>query len=303
MHGGSMSLMSFGSIISHNYMISLSIITINYNNSKDLKKTLESVSCQTCKDFEHVIVDGGSTDGSKELIEKYANTVSYNVNWVSEKDNGIYNAMNKGIRIANGEYIQILNSGDCLASDDVVEKMLKAISDYESVIGKIPILYGNMLKDYGNGKIVKDTCGFENYTPESFLYFYRGTLNHDCAYIRRDLFDKYGCYNEKMKICSDWEWYVRAIVIGGEKTYYTNIDVTIFEMNGISESGGINKDLIQKERIAYLELILYPSVLKDYDMYSFPITQYNRLKKHHLWGIVYLCERILFKLEKWNILR
>lgn len=280
----------------------LSIITINFNNNQGLRKTLDSILSQTSSEFEHVIIDGGSTDGSKELIEEYANRVSYPVNWVSEKDRGIYNAMNKGIKRANGEYIQILNSGDCLASDDVVEKMLKALSEKVLAIGKIPILYGNMLKDYGNGKTIKDTCRFENYIPESFLYFYKGTLNHDCAYMRRDLFNKYGYYNEQMKICSDWEWYVRAIVIGGEKTYYTNIDVTIFDMNGISENGGVNKDIIQKERREYLESILYPSVLKDYDMYSFPITQYNRLKRYHLWGFVYLCERILFKLEKWKIL-
>lgn len=281
----------------------VSIITINYNNAHGLKKTLASVSSQTCKDFEHVIIDGGSTDGSKDIIEEYTGKAIYPVNWVSEKDNGIYHAMNKGIKRAVGEYIQILNSGDCLASDDVVARMTMSLTELESTRGEISIFYGNMLKDYGNGNIVKDTCGFENYTPESFLYFYNGTLNHDCAYIRRYLFDKYGYYNEQMKICSDWEWYVRAIIIGGEKTYYTDINVTIFDMNGVSESGGVNNDVIQKERREYLESILYPSVLKDYDMYSFPITQYNRLKKHHLWGIVYLCERILFKLEKWKILR
>ncbi len=282
----------------------LSIITINYNNAQGLKKTLESVASQTCKDFEHVIIDGGSTDGSKEIIEEYANVAPYSVSWVSEKDNGIYNAMNKGIKRALGEYIQILNSGDCLASGDVMERMFNALNEVNAKESEnVPILYGNMLKDYGNGNVNRDTCGSNNYTPSSFLYFYKGTLNHDCAYIRRDLFDKYGYYNEQMKICSDWEWYVRAIIIGGEKTYYTDINVTIFDMNGVSESGGVNNDVIQKERREYLESILYPSVLKDYDMYSFPITQYNRLKRYHLWGFVYLCERILFKLEKWKILR
>lgn len=280
----------------------LSIITINYNNFQGLQKTLESVGCQTCTEFEHIIIDGGSTDGSKEIIEEYAKSASYNVNWVSEKDSGIYNAMNKGIKCAKGEYIQILNSGDCLASPDVVERMLKELKTQNSNRpAPISIFYGNMIKDFGGGKLSIDTCGSFNYTPESFLYFYNGTLNHDCAYIRRDLFDKYGYYNEQMKICSDWEWYVRAIVIGGEETVYTNIDVTIFDMNGISESGGANKELIKKERREHLESILYPSVLKDYDTYSFPMIQYNRLKKYHLWSIVYFMERVLFKLEKWKI--
>ena len=164
------------------------------------------------------------------------------------------------------------------------------------------ILYGNMLKSYDGRTIInKDTCGGAG-AVDSFLYFYKGTLNHDCAYIRRDLFDKYGLYNEEMKICSDWEWYVKAIALGGEKAVYTNIDVTIFDMNGVSESHGKNAELIQKERRDYLESILPIPVLHDYDQFSFPIFQYQRLKKYHLWGLVWFVERVLFKLEKWHIL-
>ena len=205
--------------------------------------------------------------------------------------------MNKGIRKATGDYIQILNSGDILAAPDVTERMVAALSDV------VAILYGNMMKDYGNGKIVRDTCGERMYTPESFLYFYKGTLNHDCAYIRRDLFDKYGLYNEEMKICSDWEWYVKAIALGGEKAVYTNIDVTIFDMNGVSESHGKNKELIMKERREYLEKILPATILHDYDTFSFPMLQYQRLKKYHVWPIVYFMERVLFKFNKWGILK
>ena len=265
------------------------------------------------------------------------------VRWISEKDTGIYNAMNKGIRMATGDYIQILNSGDILAASDVTERMMAALAernekihnqqseqlnnqqlkqfddqqlkqssgDIVSIVeNKIvdivenkksaspAIFYGNMIKEYPDGRQVKDICGGDDYTPESFLYFYKGTLNHDCAYIRKDLFEKYGLYNENMKICSDWEWYVRAIVLGGEKTVYTNIDVTIFDMTGISESDGKNKDIILKERREYLESILPRTILHDYDRYSLPIVQYQRLKKYHLWSIVYFVERVLFKLER-----
>lgn len=297
----------------------LSIVTINYNNAKGLERTLNSVLTQSYRDIEHIIIDGGSTDESVEVIKEYASKVESqesrvkSVIWSSEKDNGIYNAMNKGIRKATGEYIQILNSGDMLAAPDVTERMVAALEnglkDYrDNEVSKnkdFPaIFYGNMLKSYDGKTIInRDTCGSGMYTPESFLYFYKGTLNHDCAYIRRDLFQKYGLYNENMKICSDWEWYVRAIVLGREKTVYTNIDVTIFDMNGVSESGGKNAELIKQERRQYLEKILPSAVLRDYDMYSFPITQYQRLKKYHLWGIVYFMERVLFKLEKWKILK
>ena len=274
------------------------------------------------------------------LIAQSPNRLPKHVLWISESDKGIYNAMNKGIEIALGrrvvsenhtselysndfqhstfdiqqksDYIQILNSGDILAADDVTERMFQAMgygllaidneTNRQSPIAnrpQIPIFYGNMIKEYPNGRRTVDRCQAKDYTPESFYYFYRGTLNHDCAYIRRDLFEKYGLYNEEMKICSDWEWYVRAIVLGGEKTVYTNIDVTVFDMTGISESNGKYKDIILKERREYLESILPAAVLRDYDMFSLPIEQYRRLKKYHLWGVVYFVERVLFKFEKW----
>lgn len=319
----------------------LSIITINYNNAEGLKKTLASVASQTYRDIEHIIVDGGSTDGSVDIIRDYENTIKRSVTidqstilvkWLSEPDKGIYNAMNKGIEIALGkrvvnknhtsnithntsqeslcDYVQILNSGDLLAAPDVTERMMAALHNTSNIThntfveNRPAIFYGNMLKSYDGKTIInRDTCGGDMYTPESFLYFYKGTLNHDCTYIRRDLFEKYGLYNEQMKICSDWEWYVRAIVLGGEKPVYTNIDVTIFDMNGVSESYGKNADIINRERREYLESILPPAVLHDYDAFSFPILQYQRLKKHHLWGVVYFMERVLFKLEKWRILK
>jgi glycosyltransferase involved in cell wall biosynthesis len=289
----------------------LSIITINYNNAEGLRKTLASVASQTYRDIEHIIVDGASTDGSVDVIKEYENQLNIthstiHLFWSSEKDNGIYDAMNRGIRKATGEYVQILNSGDLLAAPDVTERMMAALNELmnEGVneLREVPIFYGNMLKSYDGKTIInRDTCGGKMYTPESFLYFYKGTLNHDCAYIRRDLFEKYGLYNEDMKICSDWEWYVRAIVLGGEKPIYTNIDVTIFDMNGVSESHGKNAELIKKERREYLESILPPAVLRDYDQFAFPLLQYQRLKKYHLWGLVHFIERVLFKFEKWGI--
>ena len=289
----------------------LSIITINRNNAEGLRKTLESVANQTCKDFEHIIVDGASTDDSVEVIKNYENSVlhqspvtHHQIKWISEPDKGIYNAMNKGIRMAKGEYVQILNSGDCLAGDDVVEKMSAELDMLNAKLANpLPFLYGNEIKDFGEGKLVHSTCGNDTYTRESFLNFYTGTLDHDCTYIRRDLFEKYGYYDEDLKICSDWKWFVEAIVLGKEKVYYKNIDVAVFDMHGISESDGKNKEIIKKERRDYLESIMLPSVLNDYDWFAGPIRQYLRLKKYHIWPLVTFVERVLFKLEKWKILK
>jgi glycosyltransferase involved in cell wall biosynthesis len=118
----------------------LSIITINYNNLEGLKRTYESVVSQTCQDFEWIIIDGGSTDGSKDFIEEHQAQFAY---WCSEPDKGIYNAMNKGIVKATGEYLQFLNSGDNLVDDKVIEEFL-ALGWEEDVVSGDIILDGDI---------------------------------------------------------------------------------------------------------------------------------------------------------------
>lgn len=287
----------------------LSIITINRNNAAGLEKTMASVLAQTYTDFEYVVVDGASTDGSVDVIRRFAPQFGDRIKWVSEPDKGIYNAMNKGIRMASGEYIEILNSGDILAAPDVTERMITALVQHQSMLGaSIPILYGNMIRDFGNGKLSRDVGkavrneGSElpqevEWTMDAFI---KGTVNHDPTYIRADLFVKYGLYDDSLRITSDWKWFVNAVVFGGEKIYYVPIDVTIFDTTGISETELVSRE---KERRGELEKMLPSAILKDYDNYHFPIEQYKRLRKHHLWGLVYFMERVLFKLEKWHIIR
>ena len=356
----------------------LFIITINYNDAKGLKKTLDSVAAQTYPNIEHIIVDGGSTDGSVDVIREYAdeqamrlqgyeairqennkantlpnrpiaqlpNRPPKHVLWISEPDKGIYNAMNKGIEIALGkrvvnddhtscliasspncpiasqDYIQILNSGDILAAPDVTERMVVALQQCNSTANSVsdlqqaeraiysenserstasktsdlqnwvPILYGNMIKVNAQGKVV----GKSGYTEYSLRQFYCSTLNHDCAYIRKDLFEEYGLYDEQLKIVSDWKWYLQAIGLGRVKPVYVDIDVTIFDDGGISET---QLDKRAAERRQVLEELLPPAVLWDYDTYAFEMEQMKRLRRWHLYGLVYFMERVCFKLEKW----
>ena len=346
-------------------MIKLSIITINYNDAEGLRKTLASVAAQTYANIQHVIVDGGSTDGSVEIIREYADnqakgesleakgteygeadtpastlytlhstpteistTIYTNLHnstppthcvcWISEKDTGIYNAMNKGIRMATGDYIQILNSGDILTAPDVTERMMAALlevkgyrlevkgsengeadtpasrlSPLASRLENCPaIFYGNMTKVNAAGQVI----GKSGYTEYSLRQFYSSTLNHDCAYIRKDLFEEYGLYDENMKIVSDWKWYLQAIGVGRVKPEYVDIDVTIFDAGGISET---NLELRNKERRQVLEEMLPPAVLWDYDQHAFEMEQMNRLRRWKLYPLVYFMERVCFKLEKW----
>lgn len=280
----------------------LSIITITYNNLVGLRKTADSVQAQTMSDFEWIIIDGASTDGTKEYLAAMAaklQITNCKLQIISEPDRGIYNAMNKGIRLAQGEYIQILNAGDCLAATDVTERMLNALTEQTAKAGQpIDILYGNMLKVDGKGKLI----GKSGYTEYSLRQFYSSTLNHDCAYIRRALFDDdhYGLYDENLRIVSDWKWYLQAIGLGKVRPVYADIDVTIFDGGGISET---NLPLRAQERRLVLEEVLPPAVLWDYDHHAFDMEQMNRLRRHHLYPLVYFIERVLFKLEKWGILR
>ena len=267
----------------------LSLITINRNNAAGLEKTLRSVASQTFKEFEYIVIDGASTDGSVDVIKKYESQFAQ-LRWVSEPDAGIYNAMNKGIRMATGDYIQILNSADCLAAPDVTERMLAALEKADNP----SILYGNMVKCFPDGRKIVDKCfaGQEI----TMLGMFTGTLNHDPAYIRRDLFEKYGYYDESLKIVSDWKWYLQAIILGSEKPQYVDIDVTLFDMTGISET---NKDLDKEERKKVLEQLFPKTVLTDYEKYAFPIGQIKRLQRHPwAYKLVWLLERCSFKQEK-----
>lgn len=269
----------------------LSIITINRNNAAGLEKTLLSVATQTFKEFEYIVIDGASTDDSVDVIKKHESQFAH-LKWVSEPDKGIYNAMNKGLRMASGNFIQILNSADCLAASDVTQRMLKALEER----GNPSILYGNMVKCFPDGKRIVDRCfaGQEI----TMLGMFTGTLNHDPAYIRRDLFEKYGYYDETLKIVSDWKWYLKAIILGGEKPQYVDLDVTLFDMTGISENVE-SKEKIKKERQMVLQELIPEAYLNDYEEYSSDIYMMRRIHRHAwTYKLVWFIERCLFKLEK-----
>ena len=269
----------------------LSIVTINYNNAEGLRKTMESVLAQTYTEIEYIIVDGASTDGSVDVIRELATRPT--IKWVSEKDTGIYNAMNKGIRMATSVYIQILNSGDILFDSNVTKRMIERLDQINSQGEEnVGILYGNMIKVNAQGKVV----GKSGYTEYSLRQFYSSTLNHDCAYIRKVLFEQYGLYDEQLKIVSDWKWYLQSIGLGRVKPEYVDIDVTIFDDGGISET---NLALRNAERRKVLEDVLPPAILWDYDTHAFEMEQMKRLRRWHLYGLVYFMERVCFKFEKW----
>ena len=252
-------------------MSKLSIITINLNNAEGLEKTICSVINQTYRDFEYIVIDGGSTDGSVGVIKKYTDKLTY---WVSEPDSGIYNAMNKGIRKAAGEYCQFLNSGDWLVAPDVTERMVANMPD-------CAIYYGNMIT-MQNGKPRVDK-GFEG-KPITLLDLFLSTINHSPAYIRRDLFDKYGLYDETLKIVSDWKFYLIAVGLNNESVTYRDVNVAMFDMKGISS---LSPDLCRTERQIVVRDMINSNILRDLEEFASFRGTFRRLKKYFwIWFIV-----------------
>lgn len=203
---------------------------MNLNNKAGLHKTIDSVITQTYKDFEWIIIDGGSTDGSKELIEKYADRFVY---WVSEPDKGIYNAMNKGIREAKGDYLLFLNSGDSLFSNSVLSDIFTPPTHFSGE--NADVIYGNMASNE-NGERPRLLKQFLAKADITLSDLYKKSLPHQATFIRRSLFKKYGLYDESLKILSDRKFFIKAIGFGGVSVSYRNIPVAYFDGNGISST-------------------------------------------------------------------
>ncbi len=197
----------------------LSIITVNYNDLPGLKKTFASVWAQAFTDFEFVVIDGGSTDGSKEFIEANAGRIHY---WVSEKDKGIYDAMNKGIAVANGEYINFLNSGDCYTSPETLQRcrLPERAED---------ILYGDF------NAVYKDKVTLRKYDFEiNFFIMSGGTFCHNATFIRKKLFSSLGDYDLRYPIVSDWHFFMKAIFRYQCSLFYLNECIVDYDMYGFS---------------------------------------------------------------------
>ncbi len=202
----------------------LSIITINYNNYDGLLKTIKSVITQTNKDFEWIVIDGGSTDGSRELIEQYQHHMSY---WCSESDKGIYHAMNKGVEKATCDYLQFLNSGDIYENNQVVEKILPYLQGSD-------ICLSNM---YHSSHVGTPAVNPSTLAPQELLntIAFKGIM-HPASYTRKDLLDRVGRFREDFRIISDWWFFFQAIVIGNASVSYIPVVSVVFDETGVSST-------------------------------------------------------------------
>ena len=219
---------------SNKYM-KISIITITYNSAKTLPRALESVRSQTYGDIEHIIVDGASTDGTVELIEAYAqssnlqilkssNSNSPKVHWVSEPDGGIYDALNKGIRMATGDVIGFLHSDDVLYSPDSIGQIAAA---FES--SKADVVYGDL--QYCNGDKVTRRWRSNAFKPSSLKFGWMPP--HPTLYVRREVYEQVGEYDSWFRISADYDMVLR-IFTAGYKTHYIPQVLVSMETGGAS---------------------------------------------------------------------
>ena len=219
----------------------LSIITVNYNDAIGLERTIRSVLSQTFHDYEFIIIDGGSTDNSVDVIKKYEKHIDY---WVSEPDGGIYFGMNKGLRQAKGKYINFMNGGDCYYSPNVLEQIFSLGIETDIITGAH---IGSPHPNVGMGGVT--------------LYnLYTGAVDHQASFIKRELALKHP-YDERYKIVSDWKFFIEALILDNCTFYYTDTIVVDVDMSGISNT---NIELNNREREYVLHELFPERVLDDY---------------------------------------
>lgn len=216
----------------------ISVITIHLNDKQGLQRTVESVKGQNSSLYEQIIIDGGSNDGSVDYIRENASLFSY---WISEKDKGVYDAQNKGIMQAKGEYLLFLNSGDTLCAASVFEEFTQFIKNKEPAIV------------YGNSHVVKSNNTVEKLVPPNKLsinFWYRNTLNHQAVFFRRDVFERFGAYDVKYKFSADLDLLLKVFKKEPEAFEHFDTFVCNYSETGMSAKPENYEPLIsEKENI------------------------------------------------------
>ena len=259
------------------------IITINYNNGNELRRTIESVVSQSFRDFEYIVIDGASTDNSLDVIREYADHIDF---WVSEPDSGVYNAMNKGLRHVHGDYVNFMNSGDTFHSTRVLEEIDSQIEGFD-------ILFGNVC----DAKTGRQYGGVKAGSEVTFLTLKKEILCHQGTFYQSDIFRRHP-YDETLKIIADWKVNVQAIVFDNCKVKTVDTIVANYDLTGMSST---QSELHSQERQKVLAELFPPRILKDYErLYSdgeMPlVTLLPQLKQRgRLQRIIYLLVKYMLR--------
>lgn len=219
----------------------ISIITATYNSGGTLRDTMESMLRQTYDDFEHIIVDGASSDNTLDIIREFEPVYKGRLRWISEPDKGIYDAMNKGILMATGDVVGLLNSDDFYTVDNVLQTVNDEIGDNDAVYGDIHYVDPSDL-----------TKSVRYYSSSGF---YRNRMKmgfmpaHPSFYCRREIYSKYGLFDLDFKIAADFEQLLRLIFVNDIKIKYIPVDFVTMRMGGASSSGIKSHIQIMKDHL------------------------------------------------------
>ena len=239
----------------------ISVITVNFNNKEGLAKTVQSVTAQDVRPYEFIVIDGGSSDGSKEFLQAYNDVITY---WVSEPDSGIYNAMNKGIDRATGDWCIFMNSGDSFCDGQVLKHLEESGANADIICGNTILMYDTSEKKSALQKISLDVL-------------YDNVICHQSAFIRTSILKKYH-YDEHYKLDADRKLFVQALILDNVSYQGIDLDVANYDMTGLSSW---NKMLCDQEYRLVLSELIPPRILSDYgerrDGPLFGPTPYDRL--------------------------
>jgi len=221
--------------------LKVSVITACLNSAKTIEQTIQSVIGQSYPDIEYIIVDGGSTDGTLQIVERYRNRIA---KVISEKDEGVYDAFNKGVRAATGDVIYFLNSDDYLYNDKAVEKVASAF--LHSEIPPVAV-YGNILRiNDQNGYVI--VLGQE-LTLDKIRQGKKPM--HPAFFVRRELFERYNYFDLRYRIASDYDFMIKVFKDYAERTRYIDEIIAVFRSSGISRKLS-NFQKIRKETVSIL---------------------------------------------------
>lgn len=242
-----------------------SVITINYNNCSGLIRTINSIIGQTFKDFELIIIDGGSSDGSVEQIRKVEEQLAY---WCSEHDRGVYNAMNKGVGMATGEYSIFMNSGDCFHRNDVLERFSRISCDVAAGYTDCVIWDSdNVAKE-----VKKQLTVPMEMTGKQIIQF---GINHQSVFIKTELL-RIHPYDENLKFVSDYKFFIQALVLDSCTYEALPVVVADYDFSGMT-SVESNKEKMDNERLQVLEELIPLRIVTDYENYINGHTELQRI--------------------------
>lgn len=217
-------------------LMRVSIITVCKNAENTIEDTINSVISQTYRDIEHIIIDGCSTDKTVSVVNKYKDKLAV---FVSENDNGIYDAMNKGIRLSTGDIFYFLNANDVLLHSSVIENVVNRFLESDA-----DVMYGDILM------LEKDTgiCNLKKHCNVNRFYLYANAICQQATFYRLSAFEKSGLFDPVYKIAADHEWVLRSFFKRKVKAEYMNIPVAIFTLGGLSSNPEFEKNLLEERR-------------------------------------------------------